>query len=82
MNTRLHQIFTSMTHNIDDDLSNFPEFIKNICIQYKIKISWVFLGFISIFLFFTMIGIFEHFWVTIFGMIYPVYMSLFEVKIY
>ena len=58
MSSRLHQIFSSMTHNIDDDLSNLPESIKKICSQYKIKISWIFLAFISIFLFFTMIGVF------------------------
>jgi len=78
MSNKVFEIFTSVSHNIDDDLQSFTP-LKNICDQYKIKPSYIFVAVIVLAIIFTMFGLFQHIFVTVFGMLYPAYMS-FKVK--
>ncbi len=78
MAERLMQIINSIMSNMEGDLNNFTP-LKKICDQFNIKPSWIFLGVIGVTLLFTIIGLFQHIFVTIFGMLYPAYMS-FKVK--
>lgn len=57
MANRLLEIFVSVGQNIDDDLQGFTP-LKNICLKYKIKPSWVFVPIIFVFIFFTLLGFF------------------------
>jgi hypothetical protein len=63
-----------VAQNIDDDLQGFTP-LKNICDQYKIKPSWVFIPVVVLVILSTFIGLCEHLFVTLFGMLYPAYMS-------
>lgn len=74
MAERIIQIFTSVGQNIDDDLQGFTP-LKNICDKFKIKPSWVFIPVVIIVILSTFIGLCEHLFVTLFGMVYPAYMS-------
>lgn len=74
MAERIIQIFTSVGQNIDDDLQGFTP-LKNICDKFKIKPSWVFIPVVCIVILSTFIGLCEHLFVTLFGMLYPAYMS-------
>ena len=74
MAQRFTEIFASVAQNIDDDLQQFTP-LKNLCDQYKIKPSWVFIPVVVLVILFTLIGLCEHIFVTVFGMLYPAYMS-------
>lgn len=71
---KLTQIFSSVGQNIDDDMSEFTP-LKNLCDKFGLKPSYIVIPFIVIYLLMSLFGVFEHIFVTIFGMLFPAYMS-------
>lgn len=80
MANRLLEIFTSVAHNIDDDLQGFTP-LKNFCTKNQIKPSYIFVPIIVLSIILTLLGLCEHVFATVFGMLYPAYMS-FKVNTY
>lgn len=74
MAEKVLQIFASVAQNIDDDLQGFTP-LKKICDQYKLKPSYIFIPLVLIVIISTFIGLCEHVFVTLFGLLYPAYMS-------
>ena len=74
MANRVLEIFASVAQNIDDDLQGFTP-LKKICDQYKLKPSYIFVPVVVLVILCTFIGLCEHIFVTLFGLLYPAYMS-------
>jgi hypothetical protein len=68
------QIFSSVGQNIDDDMAEFTP-LKNLCDKFGLKPSYIVIPFIVLSLLLSLFGLFGHIFVTIFGMLYPGYMS-------
>lgn len=67
-------IIDSITQNINEDLKEFTP-LKTICDKYNKDPSHVVLIFLAVFILLTMLGLFQHVVITLFGLLYPSYMS-------
>jgi len=76
---QLRTIFEAITKNINEDMDDFAP-LKSICKKYNQQPSHVVLIAVVVILFLTLTGIFQHVFVTLFGLLYPAYMS-FKVKL-
>lgn len=71
---QLRSILESITKNIDDDMDDFGP-LKSICRKYDLKPAHVVLIAVGVILVLTVLGVFQHIFVTLFGLLYPAYMS-------
>lgn len=71
---QLRGILEAITKNIDDDMDDFTP-LKSVCDKYQVKPSIVVMAIVGIILIFTILGVFQHIFVTLFGLLYPAYMS-------
>ena len=71
---QLRTIFSSITKNINEDMDDFTP-LKSTCKKFNLEPSHVVLVGIAVILLLTVFGIFQHIFVTLFGLLYPAYMS-------
>lgn len=71
---QLRSIFESVTKNIDEDMNDFGP-LQSLCRKYNIEPSHVVIATVAAVLLLTIFGIFQHIFVTLFGLLYPAYMS-------
>lgn len=76
---QLRTILESITKNIDDDMDDFTP-LKSISSKYNVKPSYIVVAAVAIIIVFTILGVFQHIFITLFGLLYPAYMS-FKVQI-
>jgi hypothetical protein len=57
MANKVVEIFTSVAHNIDDDMQSFTP-LKNFCDKFSLKPSYIFVAVIFLSVIFTMTGLF------------------------
>lgn len=76
---QLRTILESITKNIDDDMEDFAP-LKSVCDKYNVKPAHAVLIAVGVILLLTLLGVFQHIFVTLFGLLYPAYMS-FKVRI-
>ena len=71
---QLRNIFESITKNIDDDMDDFAP-LKTAAGKVHMQPSHLVLVSIVAILILTALGVFQHIFVTLFGLLYPAYMS-------
>lgn len=71
---QLRSILESITKNIDDDMDDFTP-LKSMCSKYNVKPSYIVIAAVAIIILFTLLGVFQHIFITLFGLLYPAYMS-------
>ena len=71
---QLRTIFQSITKNINDDMDDFTP-LKSACKKFNLEPSHAVLIVIAVILLLTVFGVFQHIFVTLFGLLYPAYMS-------
>ena len=71
---QLRSIFESVTKNINDDMDDFTP-LKSACNKFNLEPSHVVLVGVAAVLLLTAFGVFQHIFVTLFGLLYPAYMS-------
>jgi hypothetical protein len=71
---QLRSIFQSVTKNINEDMDDFAP-LKSACRKYNAEPSHVVLVLVAAVLLLTVFGVFQHIFVTLFGLLYPAYMS-------
>lgn len=71
---QLKNILESITKNINEDLKDFTP-LKSVCQKYDQQPAHVVLIAVVAVLLLTSIGLFQHVFITLFGLLYPGYMS-------
>jgi receptor expression-enhancing protein 5/6 len=71
---QIKNIIEGITKNINEDLKDFTP-LKSICQKYDQQPAHVVLILVAGVLLLTSIGIFQHVFITLFGLLYPAYMS-------
>ena len=71
---QIKNIIESITKNINEDLNDFTP-LKSICRKYDQQPAHVVLIVVGAVLLLTSIGLFQHVLITLFGLLYPAYMS-------
>lgn len=71
---QIKNIIESITKNINEDLNDFMP-LKSVCRKYNQQPAHVVLIVVGAVLLLTSIGLFQHVFVTLFGLLYPAYMS-------
>lgn len=77
---QIQSIFESITKNINEDMDDFAP-LKSLCNKYQLQPSHVVLIAVALILLLTVLGVFQHIFITLFGLLYPAYMS-FKVTIH
>jgi len=76
---QLRTIFEAISKNINEDMNEFTP-LKSVCQKYEKQPAHVVLAVVVGVLLLTLTGLFSHIFVTLFGLLYPAYMS-FKVKV-
>lgn len=71
---QIKNIIESITKNINEDLNDFTP-LKSVCRKYDQQPAHVVLIVVGAVLLLTSIGLLQHVLVTLFGLLYPAYMS-------
>ena len=71
---QIKNIIESITKNINEDLKDFTP-LKSVCQKYNQQPAHVVIIVVAAVLLLTSIGLFQHVFVTLFGLLYPAYMS-------
>lgn len=71
---QIKNILESITKNINEDLKDFTP-LKSICQKYDQQPAHVVLIGVIVLILLTSIGLFQHVFITLFGLLYPGYMS-------
>ena len=71
---QIKNIIEGITKNINEDLKDFTP-LKSVCQKYNQQPAHVVIIFVATVLLLTSIGLFQHVFITLFGLLYPAYMS-------
>lgn len=71
---QIKNIIESITKNINDDFKDFTP-LKSVCQKYDQQPAHVVLIIVAVVVLLTLIGLFQHVFITLFGLLYPAYMS-------
>ena len=71
---QVKSIFESITRNINQDIDDCTP-IKSLSARLNQQPSHIVIGIVAVVLLLTAVGLFQHIFVTLFGLIYPAYMS-------
>ena len=71
---QLKGIFEAISKNINDDMDDFSP-LKSVCKKFDLQPAHVVLLAVAGVLVLTILGVFQHIFVTLFGLLYPAYMS-------
>jgi hypothetical protein len=71
---QLRTLFEGICKNVNEDVNDFTP-LQSVSKKYKWQPAHIVLATGGIFAIFTILGLFQHVMVTVFGLIYPAYMS-------